>query len=934
MRRFTATCIAILLFSQYVHAQQFGGNAPSLKWRQINTDSVRVIFPVGMEAVGQRVANTVMYVNRHARTSIGDKQRKMSIVLQNQTLLANGYVQMAPFRSEFYLAPPPNSNDMGAMNWVDQLSLHEYRHVLQNSNFNKGISRVLGILGGELGQTAANNIAVPNWFWEGDAVIMETALSDQGRGRLPSFFDGFRALALADKDYSFMKVRNGSFKHFTPNHYPLGYLMGSYGRYEYGQTFWKDVSDDAVRYRGLIYPFSHSLKRRTDKNVAAFYKASFNWYRQQWQQDAQKAGVFNDTALITPNTKTVTDYKYVYATTGGDLLVLKSSYKKIPGFYLLKKDGREERILSPGFGFDDYFSYRNGRIVWTETRYDPRWGWKEYSVIKLHDSTGSRQLSVKSRYFSPDISPDGKLVAAVSVTTQLNYALHLVDAATGQLQKALPNPGNWYYTYPKFSDDGQSVIAAVRNKEGKIALIRQALTSGESTFLLPWGNHVLGIPAISGDTVFITANYGSVDNVYALTLNDNTVRQVTNARNGVQHMTPVASSLVFSEFTTEGYKLFRLPLRPDTWQQPATQSAWLQPDFKEGGNVLGKIPDSAYKVKKYAQLHGLFHVHSWVPSFDDPEYSLTAYSDNILNTMTASASYTYNRNEQSSEISADLLSGALFPYLSTGAAYTFNRSLYVNDTIQLYWREADWHAGVSLPLTFSRGLYGRGLTLGATYTYKQRIREARSKYVFRDQEFQYVTTYLSFVNQRIKARQQINSPFAQSLYLEYRTSVNNVPAHQFLGRFDLYLPGLAPTHSLVLQSAFQQRDTMLRYSFTDNFSYARGYNEPFYEHIYKLGANYHFPIVYPDWGFAHILYFMRIRGNVFYDYSSAYNFRTKRDYRFASTGGEVYFDTKIGNELPFTFGLRYSHLLDPDPQDPGRKDYFQVILPLQQLFAF
>ena len=126
---------------------------------------------------------------------------------------------------------------------------------------------------------------------------------------------------------------------------------------------------------------------------------------------------------------------------------------------------------------------------------------------------------------------------------------------------------------------------------------------------------------------------------------------------------------------------------------------------------------------------------------------------------------------------------------------------------------------------------------------------------------------------------------------------------------------------------------MGRYSFTDNFVYARGYNEPFYNRIYKLGVNYHFPIAYPDWGFAQLLYLMRLRGNVFYDYSKANNWITREDVRYASTGGELSFDTKIGNTIPFTFGVRYSHLLDPDPAGAAR-NRIDFILPLQQLFSY
>ena len=52
---------------------------------------------------------------------------------------------------------------------------------------------------GEGGQALANSLSVPNWFWEGDAVYQETLVSDQGRGRLPYFFNGYRALWAGDK---------------------------------------------------------------------------------------------------------------------------------------------------------------------------------------------------------------------------------------------------------------------------------------------------------------------------------------------------------------------------------------------------------------------------------------------------------------------------------------------------------------------------------------------------------------------------------------------------------------------------------------------------------------------------------------------------------------------------------------------------------------
>jgi hypothetical protein len=103
--------------------------------------------------------------------------------------------------------------------------------------------------------------------------------------------------------------------------------------------------------------------------------------------------------------------------------------------------------------------------------------------------------------------------------------------------------------------------------------------------------------------------------------------------------------------------------------------------------------------------------------------------------------------------------------------------------------------------------------------------------------------------------------------------------------------------------------------------------------MYRLTANYNFPLLYPDWGIGNILYFMRIRANLYYDYTQAMDFYTngatyKEPYR--SYGAEVYFDTKWWNQMPISFGIRYSHLIDPDYEGRGPNQW-ELILPLNIL---
>jgi hypothetical protein len=98
--------------------------------------------------------------------------------------------------------------------------------------------------------------------------------------------------------------------------------------------------------------------------------------------------------------------------------------------------------------------------------------------------------------------------------------------------------------------------------------------------------------------------------------------------------------------------------------------------------------------------------------------------------------------------------------------------------------------------------------------------------------------------------------------------------------------------------------------------------------MWKWSANYHVPLLYPDWGFGQIVYFTRIRGNLFFDYTQLQNLRTKNIFSFRSTGAEIYFDTKWWNQEPVTFGFRYSRLLDNNAGVPALANRWEFIMPV------
>jgi hypothetical protein len=330
----------------------------------------------------------------------------------------------------------------------------------------------------------------------------------------------------------------------------------------------------------------------------------------------------------------------------------------------------------------------------------------------------------------------------------------------------------------------------------------------------------------------------------------------------------------------------------------------------------------------------LFNFHSRRPYINDPDFSFAFVSENILNTLQSEVYGTYNRNERFKQVGFSSIYAGLFPLLKISTQYTIDRNARIrNNAPRTYWNEWESSLGVSVPLNLSRGRSYRYLTVAGDYVYNKRYFTGYYKDSFENRAFGYVNTLLSFSNQIQKARQHIYPRFAQTTTLNYKRAVNRLEGNQFLASGSVYLPGIAINHSLVLQAAWQKRDTLNNIRFSNSFPLSRGYATNNFHRMAKLGVNYHFPLWYPDWGFGNMVYFLRIRGNVFYDYSRVADYnnaRQKVKRSFQSYGSEIFFDTRWWNQLPISFGFRYSRLINRDIDGRG-PNQFEFILPVNLL---
>ncbi len=905
------------MISLITAAQQFGGNPTSMKWKQINSDTARVIFPYGIEESAREVAETIHQLARQSHYSIGPRIRKINVVLQNQTILSNGYVALGPYRSEFYLTPRQNNFELGSLPWHQSLALHEYRHVQQYNNFKTGISKAAHYLFGEQGQALANALVIPDWFFEGDAVYQETYFSNQGRGRIPYFHNSPRSVWASDKKYSWLKWRNGSLRDMLPNHYQLGYMITHYGYQQYGDSIWQKITQDAATYKNIFYPFQKAVYRYTGESFSTVKDKALISFSAQIQKLSDSASRYGNA-----HKHFNADHEFPQWVNDSTIIYLKSSYKKIPAFYTRNiYSGKENKLANKSISTDNYFSFRNGKIVYSSYSPDPRWGWKNYGEIKILDvHTGKEyKATSKTKYLSPDINNDGQLIVAVHADPSGRHNLHLLNTTHENEIKEIPNPSDFIITQPKFYCN-DSIIATVRNNLGEIALAIFDF-NGKYELLTPFSFNIIGYPQVNGDTINFTMSTNGQDRMFSIVKRESYIfyPEFPNYHTGDYHHSTYNNKHAWMTYTAVGWHVINGGGRFE--KITLNKDSLINPD-----NLITNSVSGNYAISKYRKSYKLFNFHSWRPYINDPEYSFSILGENVLNTFQSDIYINYNRNEQFKELGASLAYADLFPIIRGGGSIIIDRN-YSDSIGTTTWNESSVYAGINIPLSFTKGTFYKYLNPSVSIHNKSIYYTGLSKDSNENKQFTFADLSLSFTNQQLKARQQIYPRFAQSISVRYRTIISKYQGNQLNINGVLYFPGLYTNHSLVLQAAYQSRDSLRQYAFSNILPLSRGYRSVNFPHMWRIGFNYHFPIIYPDAGFANIFYLLRVRGNLFYDYSELKRHGSGDNYPLRSTGIELFFDAKWWNQLPLSFGIRYSKLTDAGLV--GMKNHqWEFILPL------
>ncbi len=939
----------------------------SLKWNQINTHRVQVIFPAGMEKAGQRVTNIVHHLWDH-NNSVGELNKKISILLHNQTTRPNGLVTPGPFRSEFYTRSPLFNC---TSDWIDLVAIHEYQHVKQFANADQGITKLSRLLFGSWVWGGFAATAMPRWFWEGDATFQETYFSKSGRGRLPAFHMEYKALMNANRIPDYEKAGARSFKEFIPNWYPLGYYMTVYARKQFGDTIWSEVVSDAVRYKGLFYPFNKSLKKKSGMSTKQLFKAtmqdlklSYPEYQPQPRSTKKK--------ILSTTPKIYTNYSNPHFVNNNSFIAIKSGFDHIPQIVGLEPEQIENRYVAMGVLPEIHqasTSFANGLVCWAENTLDPRWRYKNYSIIRVYNTqTGNRKsLTKKSKYFGPELNSDASKILTVEATELNEYSLVVLDTDSGNIIHQYPNPNNVTLLHSCWAMDGQTVYAVVQ--ENECHYIASVDKSGNMDALSPKLPHQISHPYAHEQKIFFAAAYQETNQIYVLDIGDQSIHQVTQSKLGafMPHVSSDGSALLYSEYTVDGYQIILAPLDSSQWIQfkpDDYHSFYYGQDLLEHSHsMLANLESTSYPIEKFRKSSKLFQFHSLLPSVDHPVYGLSLLSDNKLGTMRGEVGGIYNVNENTLSGIASFTFAGWYPEFSFTAlhrnrsASAFDFSLPNDTTLRTNFYTEEWSEnvgqfGVALPFRFQTGHYFHSLRLSTSVSFIQpqvgdnRTDLANNRDTFRiessltpafktlerdllsNESFGTFDFTFSWQSLRNRARRHLNPQVGIATSASYRESLGDeAKSSYFSVRANIYLPGIKPTHSLWFQLGYRNQSILDIYRFTDRFNYTRGYGSNLSDEYSRASLNYSFPIWYPDIAIGSLAYLQRVKLNMFFDVSVLkIGFPFEIQDNLNAVGIDLGLDFRALRLLDMDLGIRYSYLLNPDYSPNGSRHQFDFLV--------
>ncbi len=885
--------VLCILTGVSVSAQYFqtGQDPASIRWRQLDTQNFKLIYPDYYEIKAQKIAGYLETVYPFGSYSLQHNPRKFPVVLHTQTIESNGLVAWAPRRSEFFTTP---HQTIYPQDWLQQLALHEFRHMVQIEKINSNVPVLMRLMFGEQATALIFGVSLPWWFTEGDAVVTETALSNYGRGREPSFLMEQQALLVEKGRFSYDKAYFGSYKHFVPNHYNLGYFLVGNLRAKYGNSLWEKLLINTTRQN---FPMRKTLKKQTGLNHVKQYKAVFDSLHTVWQNE-DRLWEKSDFPAVSPSNKFYTNYRHNHWLNDSVILSYKTAFDEPPSFVKISSNGEEKRIVRPGAIFDESVRYRDEWIVWSEKIPDLRWQHNGHSLIRMVHAETKELIEIHSQFIAvaPVISLDKTKVAVVESDFEDNNYLSVYRLPDGELLNRYQSPGNNYFFSPEWIDNDQIALIVLSEKGKHIETVN--FKQNISDPLVSENLADIRQLRFSGNKLYFISSYSGKNSLYCFNFQSKEIELIYSPRFGVESpaISPDGGNIVLSDYTSDGFRLIKIQTKNVERRNlkevtPADYKlAQILSEQEKGIPVFSDTLATVYNSIKYNKVAHFFNFHSWAPVNIDVNShgiypGLSLMSQNLLGTSETVLGYRRDLTEKTGRFTADYSFMGWYPVFNLNFSHGLRSSEFMliqqyadnngnivkQDTVtrQFGWNDTKAGLNIHLPLKLDKGSFSRYLQPEVHYDFSYYSSDEQAPEGFVMGGFHSLGYRLYFRQTLRKSYLDMYPNFGFIFDGAYRhipfgtKGTSNLAAAQSF----LYLPGLMKTHGIRLYGGIQRKESNGNRVFSDVVQYARGWGRTNTTSVNTLASDYKMPLLYPDMNLLGLLYVRRIKASVFADYS-------------------------------------------------------------------
>ena len=525
-------------------------------------------------------------------------KKKVSIILRDREDFSNGAAYFFDDKIEIWL-PSLDTPFRGTHNWLRNVITHEFVHIVQLGASMRRTQRIpaiylqwlsyedvrrpdvlYGFPNGILTVPFAT-VSIPTWFVEGSAQYQTDALHfdfwDTHRDMM------LRTRILADKPLTLTEMSHFSSKNSQERElvYNQGFDFVKYLSEQFGEQVLADLSHHSAQYKRNN--FNQVLSEVTGVDADSLYNNWLNSRRLTYQQvksnitetqinEIITVGFFNFYPILHPSTGSfayITNHDRDYSKTS---LVIQSDNNEI----IIDEFGNQD-LLESGHNYHSLLSYNsNISINYISNRYSfspdgrnvaysrsrlNRFG-ENYNDLYIVDlkTEKRKKISHNARIHDPDWHPnESKLVAVQFNSGSQNLVLVSIESGDIQPLTSFRN-GETVYT-PVWSPDGNYIYFSkaddfnrqIYQLDTTTKEFHPLLEDSKIDFRDPWAHP-------DNETLYFSSDLTGIFNIYSYNLLNQTIKQITDVIGGAFMPSTSDSTLYFSDYRYDGYKISSVDL--------------------------------------------------------------------------------------------------------------------------------------------------------------------------------------------------------------------------------------------------------------------------------------------------------------------------------------------------------------------------------------